>query len=100
PTPAVPTLSLHDALPIYRLAGLRGLRHDLLGEVNLFFLDALAETVPDEANDLRFRLLQEVTHALVRILDERLTEQRDLVELLAEDRKSTRLNSSHVKISY
>src|SRR5690606_9857224 len=67
-----------------KISRLRSLRHDLLAEVDLLLLDALAEPVAQEPHDLRVRLLQQIADALVRILDERLAEQRDLVELLAQ----------------
>src|SRR5690606_40659611 len=89
--PATPALSLHDALPIFPLA-LRG--HDP-------FLDGLG----------RLRVLVQVVVeiCLEEIPDERaegFTVRGDgggaelRLRLGLEDRKSTRLNSSHVKISY
>src|SRR5207253_6718003 len=100
PTPASSTLSLHDALPILALGG--GLaRGD--GYV----------CPPQESPFLGRKLVDEEVlldlHDIGRpyLFGEDCTHQRDetLMEvlpdlLLLQDRKSTRLNSSHVAISY
>src|SRR5690606_41564582 len=79
PTPAIYTLSLHDALPICRHcdAGALG-RHHVAP-----FVD---EHDQAKDSDHRKSIQQEIhTHS---------------GQVPAPDRKSTRLNSSHVKISY
>src|SRR5690606_42112192 len=77
-TTAIYTLSLHDALPI------------LLGA-------QLLERLLLLGREQRHDLLARGALALAHLLEERT----DLLALLrGEDRKSTRLNSSHVKISY
>src|SRR5690606_41315615 len=87
--PELYPLSLHDALPIYLGQGgdvfavERGLGKTALPEPELAL--AREEAVAEQ----RFRLLEATPLRVVpRVLDEHV------------DRKSTRLNSSHVKISY
>src|SRR5436309_14565881 len=70
-TTEIYTLSLHDALPIY-------LSRERLGERALDLLDDMANW------GQRKYLIGEV----------------DVFKIERRDRKSTRLNSSHVKISY
>src|SRR5690606_41787715 len=96
---AVPPVSLHDALPICKVAGIGGLERrigqTLAGAVGgdevLQHVQAFAEAgenrVLDDfvSGDLLLGLGHEAAHA---------------GKLLDLDRKSTRLNSSHVKISY
>src|SRR5690606_41627802 len=88
------TLSLHDALPIL-LAGFRLQLHILAERLRSQLgdpLGALADSIRDliEGRDFRRRL----RHGQVAEFSE-LYVRFDEV-----DRKSTRLNSSHVKISY
>src|SRR5690606_41438952 len=78
--PAIYTLSLHDALPIW----LRERQHDRPPDpevVRAVDAGSVGEVVRDTAEELP---------------------QQEDVERVApqQDRKSTRLNSSHVKISY
>src|SRR5690606_41956118 len=85
-THAIHRLSLHDALPIFELGHLG---HRRVGD------DAVAQPLELDQSGL------EVVDALRRFGDARLLEQfgvRDQAD--RPDRKSTRLNSSHVKISY
>src|SRR5690625_6441533 len=72
------SLSLHDALPIYPHI------HDR--QVGPVTGDLVQQrlAVPDGGEDLEHFLLQQAAHALAQ----------------EQDRKSTRLNSSHVAISY
>src|SRR5690606_41001965 len=97
PTP-IHTLSLHDALPIC-------MHHDRQAAEARASLDARDEIVGD-AYALDGRAERELTgmeHERVALFDldrgcvalERLGRAR-----IDQDRKSTRLNSSHVKISY
>src|SRR5439155_24861539 len=98
PTPEIYTLSLHDALPILRQA-LRGvvplstvdrrklgfptpIRVWLRGELGDWAHDVLTRSGAGELLDLGYARRLLVAH------------QR------GQDRKSTRLNSSHVAISY
>src|SRR5690349_22902074 len=79
------TLSLHDALPISSKFLKRG-----FGIVVLFF------TGPLFAQDtLHLTVEQAIATALQNNYDIRLSRNDSLI-----DRKSTRLNSSHVEISY
>src|SRR5690606_41668599 len=88
-------LSLHDALPIFSLV------------LNLF------EKLVERRVLRKIRELQQkidflyprlpAEHSLVQIAaatDESKEALQELHERIGEDRKSTRLNSSHVKISY
>src|SRR5690606_41886633 len=74
--PALSPLSLHDALPIY------------LVTPDLEFAQALQ----------RDPRMGEVYRSYLSLWDSRI--RSDLVLYASTDRKSTRLNSSHVKISY
>src|SRR5207253_7848643 len=100
PTPLLSTLSLHDALPIYR----RELRRDSFrdrGDVRRLVEDGLHHRAGH-------RLGVERQLAAERFVehDPEREDVRARVERLAEgllrrqDRKSTRLNSSHVATSY
>src|SRR5690606_41449332 len=85
-TPAIYTLSLHDALPI-------SFRFFFFLKKQMVFTDSPAQKRPQ---------CQTIFNALQVGLQE---PQQDTVHLLQlfknlKDRKSTRLNSSHVKISY
>src|SRR5690606_39767202 len=81
PPPAIYTLSLHDALPIY---GLRDAGH--LGA------DVLVRHPADPALRPRARVVPDRRG--------RADGARAADRHVGGDRKSTRLNSSHVKISY
>src|SRR5690606_40308238 len=82
PPTALYTLSLHDALPIYRGASAAE-------------LDGEAESAETGLGERPHRLAGQ--SALMLPLQ---GAGGDLGEQRGEDRKSTRLNSSHVKISY
>src|SRR5207302_2280513 len=91
-TTALYTLSLHDALPILTYS------HSLpprCGTLNGIFRSATTET--SDAISLRTVSLEIVFHPRNRGRQAIVQRMR---RLPAEDRKSTRLNSSHVKISY
>src|SRR5690606_40271795 len=90
-------LSLHDALPICQssmslaLSKLRVMFHDPL------LIKTPKGMVPTE----RARQLMPQVEDILRSLDILLHEQQPFDPASAQaDRKSTRLNSSHVKISY
>src|SRR5699024_11785250 len=91
------SLSLHDALPIFRdLEVLREVRPVDLG--NLLHDLRLAEErdeVVDPLGQLRAGTHQRVVGSLLRS-----DLARDRLRAPSPDRKSTRLNSSHVSISY
>src|SRR5690606_40622677 len=91
PAPTTPTLSLHDAPPIYagkkrvavRLGGDAHLRADGAGGAgHVLHQIALAELLAHQIGPHPRRDVRTPTRAE------------------GQDRKSTRLNSSHVKISY
>src|SRR5439155_11485800 len=90
------TLSLHDALPIYRIPGLQAYseawRFAPVGEVNSFAALCFASLLPSFAGlsfEVAFESLNETGFHLNK-------------ELLIQANRSegTRLNSSHVAISY
>src|SRR5204862_6969823 len=84
-THAIYTLSLHDALPIYRHAGGAQLgQEDQAVQVGGGVAAAAATVAGDR-----------VEQADPLVPAQRVRRQADLL-----DRKSTRLNSSHVEISY
>src|SRR5690606_41511072 len=91
PSPQLSTLSLHDALPIFRL-------HQ--DETNLVCTLAI-----DASESMQFRgrgSLSKLEYAqyLATAFSHIILQGQDQVGLALLDRKSTRLNSSHVKISY
>src|SRR5690606_39476397 len=87
PPTALPTLSLHDALPIYPIPPY---------VVDFYCANArLIVEVDGFAHDNAERAARDA------LRDQALIEKGyDVLRLPASDRKSTRLNSSHVKISY
>src|SRR5690606_41448745 len=97
---ALYSLSLHDALPIF-IARARGIRQGLETELSLavdvmFPSSVLARVLHDfqavfPTVDLRLNI--EALGAVAALVFDGRAD-------LAIDRKSTRLNSSHVKISY
>src|SRR5690606_40545722 len=92
PSPALYTLSLHDALPIWD-----GCHVHHVGETHLGQDPELPANRLLEQFQLRpFARREEGLFELIGQADGGLAE----LTLLDQDRKSTRLNSSHVKISY
>src|SRR5690606_40703196 len=94
------TLSLHDALPIFGAAesGYRspeGLAHL---EAGLALLEEVALDAADEHRTVAANLLAAYSSRICQAVRGRVESDPALPE--PEDRKSTRLNSSHVKISY
>src|SRR3712207_7318901 len=82
-TTEIYTLSLHDALPILRRAGLGA----------ALLIATLGAGTPASANPAADRLFEQCARNLQRSFDEISIRCR-------QDRKSTRLNSSHANISY
>src|SRR5207302_8033380 len=100
PTPHLCSLSLHDALPIYRFDR-DGRRQRVVALVaRRDHDDAILRRKPEpavlilEARRLPAAVAFGRAHAVLRPVADAV-DLRDL-----SDRKSTRLNSSHVKISY
>src|SRR5690606_40780142 len=92
------TLSLHDALPI--LTGLLvGVGYLVVGQLGQF-----ADELPSYRSNIREKVadLRELTRGgtIERVQTTIRDISEDVESDVAEDRKSTRLNSSHVKISY
>src|SRR5690606_41588334 len=84
PRPPPPTLSLHDALPIlHRLMQRPEQAYTIVDQC----VEATAATMPG---------LKATVNGVLR----NALRQREAWQGWIEDRKSTRLNSSHVKISY
>src|SRR5690606_41579778 len=84
-------LSLHDALPIFQTV------KNLVNE--------FSEVVKNKSNELNSELNQKIESLKVELQkwsekEKEIQEKIDLKKYQFEDRKSTRLNSSHVKISY
>src|SRR5436309_8277142 len=86
PTTEIYTLSLHDALPILSIIRKRAVGNGFHEEVTIL-------NHKDQPVDLKVRM-----EAAADFAD--LFEVKDALKKKGEDRKSTRLNSSHVKISY
>src|SRR5207249_10131581 len=87
PTPEIYTLSLHDALPIFRFKALAEEWQRLGREfAGLAFGNQLGVTIGAYVKDLE--------------LIAKATDPPDWRNVVQQDRKSTRLNSSHVSISY
>src|SRR5207249_12161358 len=87
-------LSLHDALPISsRRVGRRSLRRSLL---------PLGPSLPDTTDRFKeSRLVGVISNPLaLGLAPEGRGSRRGSFTLARRDRKSTRLNSSHVSISY
>src|SRR5690606_41410331 len=95
---AISTLSLHDALPICLDLCLEHILRSAQN-VDLVLLLQLLEVLGVEVHGVP---VVRRGGSLGGILQDRLVLLRQGVELLLveQDRKSTRLNSSHVKISY
>src|SRR5699024_11411364 len=89
PPPYISTLSLHDALPILEKYRIGSEIAEILGEIDIMPA-VLAQTLVR----LRAEDVERQQRAAAR------EEQRRREEEAARDRKSTRLNSSHVSISY
>src|SRR5690606_41840565 len=99
-TTAIYSLSLHDALPIYvghffRLGVEEADNQDGVG-IDLPYFENFSQPIKDNATAV-IRFLRERIQAEPVIRIHRLPE---FLHLGVQDRKSTRLNSSHVKISY
>src|SRR5690606_41192054 len=88
PPTALSTLSLHDALPIC-------IARALSQDARLIIMDEPSAVLDNEEVARLFGVIRDLRADGVAVLyiSHRLEEIR-------EDRKSTRLNSSHVKISY
>src|SRR5690606_40896587 len=98
--PAIATLSLHDALPIFlrQAADLGDITVELCGEGVIQL---------DRRRAARYAVIQKVLRRLAQFVVDQSQALRDLAVQRAgfhtflapdQDRKSTRLNSSHVKI--
>src|SRR5439155_2663235 len=100
PSALIYTLSLHDALPISRLASVERLgefRRQKVGFVLVVGFNSEARVVVGAPAEPPIR-----AHELPVLAAIVAPPQRAALRLLAvvRDRKSTRLNSSHVAISY
>src|SRR5690606_41278707 len=95
PTP-VPTLSLHDALPIYDDDPYA--RYEAMQDLVVRHLREAAGGSLDDARRTESR--DAIAAAFSAVLADTKLDDQMRGELMILDRKSTRLNSSHVKISY
>src|SRR5690606_41085792 len=98
-TTDIHALSLHDALPIYRGDG-GGTRHraDDRAALSWAVHNERESQLVGEPLQRRARGRWRLPEQSAGVLHQRAGEGAD--EAPASDRKSTRLNSSHVKISY
>src|SRR5690606_41062924 len=95
-TPVSYTLSLHDALPICNFT--RFYKHDFRAGRSVATLNDIHVLVVDDNKQMRF-----LVRCLLRAGGiNKVTEAETGAQAfdVMRDRKSTRLNSSHVKISY
>src|SRR5690554_7744824 len=83
------TLSLHDALPILSVSTLEALAQEAVHKHNRPWVLTLLDARMDEVYAALYQIQDGEPHLCVA---ERVC--------APEDRKSTRLNSSHVRISY
>src|SRR5207302_11283854 len=92
------TLSLHDALPILPRDPAAGLLHD---DGDRQLLDEARDRL-EAAGEIAIAARLHELHRRVQVDAERVGADalRERLDLRRGDRKSTRLNSSHVKISY
>src|SRR5690606_41407540 len=87
------TLSLHDALPIYKSIIIT------VYEDGTTLSCTRVKNIPPYA--INFSIISAVSKASWNAIEERWTIEQIAKEIEnIKDRKSTRLNSSHVKISY
>src|SRR5206468_9867289 len=93
PTPNLYTLSLHDALPIYAFEKLETLHRQTKTR---WPLDNVRDYLLEVGRSV-FLQRAEIGSAMT-LMD--LIERSVTLPLMFEDRKSTRLNSSHDQISY
>src|SRR5690606_42017713 len=97
PPPAICPLSLHDALPIY----IRERDTPPFALVNPEIIQRSEELARDEEGCLSIPGLKDIVERPARVVVEGLDRDGIPRRIEAEgDRKSTRLNSSHVKIPY
>src|SRR5690606_42000793 len=98
--PLISTLSLHDALPICRVVNVslsepgKRLLETLAPLYRQIVVSMMAGLSPEH-----LRLLDDLLARLEPGAEATLAEMNEDHQSLEEDRKSTRLNSSHVKIS-
>src|SRR5207249_12023348 len=93
--PYISTLSLHDALPIWSY------KPTSLGDGSSHSVSALPSAAPRLLRNTVPKLQSDPTITVqIRIRADTQPQFSVVVELRSEDRKSTRLNSSHVSISY
>src|SRR5699024_12265895 len=99
PSPHLSTLSLHDALPIFP--------HPVLDETTLAKVNrsALLIDLASKPGGINFKAAEDLGIKAIHALGipgktAPLTAGKIIAQVMIEDRKSTRLNSSHVSISY
>src|SRR5690606_41264674 len=100
PTPDIDPLSLHDALPIFDSFRERYQAMFRVLRERLPITQESVETWLEQPAQVRSQWFAkaDLRASAALLLLEQAALRRQL--LLAQDRKSTRLNSSHVKISY
>src|SRR5690606_40342135 len=93
PPTAIYTLSLHDALPILPIPALGTTHAD-------YYYGEIPCTRKMTESEIRGEYERETGNVIVETFRERDPSRVLGVLVNQQDRKSTRLNSSHVKISY
>src|SRR5205085_11791588 len=100
PPSNIHTLSLHDALPIYGLAGVKEIAPNDVLEVDCDILcpSALENSITmANVGKVKAKIIAELANGPTTPASDRILEDNDVMVI---DRKSTRLNSSHSQISY
>src|SRR5207249_8595150 len=100
PPPTISPPSLHDALPISWIRGALARKEKIMGFGHRVYKtgDVRAGILKEYARKAAERAGQTEGEATAAILERVLAQEKNLHPNL--DRKSTRLNSSHVSISY
>src|SRR5699024_11745469 len=92
------TLSLHDALPIFSLIGQSSFIFCIFRDVSFFQASPISYMIVKEF-DIFYRFFGVI---VIKVMMQYISffQTRFFFVKVFEDRKSTRLNSSHVSISY
>src|SRR5207253_8693709 len=96
-SPEIYTLSLHDALPISLLAENRAVEQNWKSVPAAVDWYTTQGWLLDQAGEQLFKESADLPKSLQRV---RARLRRGYLRTMERDRKSTRLNSSHVAISY
>src|SRR5690606_40292003 len=92
-TTVIYSLSLHDALPIY-------IHFLIVYLVGFLFCNIMCDIINNGHSHIIAAAIEYLFKGLANPVGNHLTVCPCIVSSCSQDRKSTRLNSSHVKISY